>query len=159
MNKIENDDQSGESGESGKSGGGVAGKIKFDWEVLPVTKKLPPGEVKRILAALKQSHLEKVRKERIKRKDRKALKEGKRTNQYGAANGYGYGGGPAGNNKKHPILGDSAQFSGMIDHQVTPVPDENTADTNPEQRNENKNELTLGLRLAPTNTPKPRPNY
>ena len=119
--------------------------------------ELPFDERKRLLMVHQDVHELKVKAQKEKREHYRQLKEGKMSletfrENYGANAQY----------KPNPILADKAQFSGSTDRQVNQLPNENIADTNPEQRNELRNELThrLQYRPDPMFNPKPRgPGY
>ena len=154
--------ESDEEGEGGTgTGGGAAGEIKFRYKdpysVSPRDEQLPSEEIKRLLTIHKDQHKGQVDKQKQTRKERAALKEGKVLYNKQQNQGRGFGpGGRMSNYKSHPIA-LKAQFSG-IDKQVSNLPNENEAKTNPELQNrlENRNELRLGQRQ--TFNPKPRPS-
>ena len=156
-----------EGGSGGESSGGSTGEIHFRYKdamsVEPRDDLLPPSEIKRLLAVHKELHKDRVDKQKITRKERKALKEGRvtRVAEQGFRVGRGFGGGAGRYSpyKQHRIA-QKAQFSGM-DKQVIGLPSENRAETNEEQRDalenrlENRNELRF--QNTPKFNPKPRP--
>lgn len=151
------DEGSGEEGKSGKSG-----EIQFRYtDILstpPRDDALPPEEIRRLLAVHKDLHKGRVEKQKLTRKERKALKEGRiifnATAAYRA--GVGGAGGPASAYKTHPI---AIKFSGIRDQKVSAFPSDNISETNLDKKNELENRLENQLRLrhAPTFNPKPRP--
>lgn len=161
-NNNENDlISSGDEDEGGQ--GGQTGAIQFRYQDPFAEKKrddaLPPSEIKRLLTIHNELHKERVDKQKLTRKDRKALKEGKLTAtaqyQQNLRQGRGGSGGFASRFKSHPIS-NKAQFSG-IDRQVVAIPSENKAETNEEQRNELENRLLNRMRHTPKFNPKPSP--
>lgn len=168
-NKIDQDEEGTQEGESGSTGqGGVAGEVRFRYHESLASKPrddaLPPTEIKRLLAIHHDLHKEYVNKQKLTRKERKALKEGI-IKLATTANrlGHGQGKGRASSYKQHPIT-NKAQFSGM-DRQVIGLPNENMSKTNDdkrkdlenrlENRHENRNELRY--QNAPKFNPTPRP--
>ncbi len=165
---IDQDEEDSKGGESGDTGqGGVAGEVRFRYkESLATTPRddaLPPTEIKRLLAVQHDRHKEYVNKQKLTRKDRKALKEGRLQIRQGPGSRRGHGAGRGSHYKQHPIT-NKAQFSGM-DRQVIALPNENMANTNDDRRNELENRLENRLQnrneLRYQNTPKfnptPRP--
>lgn len=144
--------EEGEGGRGGKSGdiGGPRISIEISRDDL-----LAPSEIRRLLKNHGELHKGFVDKQKILRQDRAALKEGRKTLNQMRRAGLGMGGGNVSRFKKHPIS-DRAQFSGMMDSQVTLDPLKNDADTNAEARNEN--ELKFNLRFQPQRTFNPKPS-
>lgn len=163
MKINENDDkETGDQGTGEGGQGGKSGEIAFRYtDVLSVEPRddvLPPIEIRRILAIHKDIHKERVDKQKLTRKERQALKEGRII--YNAAANYrtgigSPGGGTRSQYKTHPI---AAKFSGM-DPKVNAFPSENISETNLDKKNELENRLENKLRLqnAPRFNPKPRP--
>ncbi|MHB1947689.1 MAG: hypothetical protein ACYCQI_06200 [Gammaproteobacteria bacterium] len=149
--------QSDDEGESGQGSGGKTGEIRFIYRdamsLPPRDDMLPPSEIKRLLIIHKDLHRERVEKQKMTRKEREALKEGKLHLQASYMQGLGQGGGTRSNYKKHPIA-NKAQFSG-IDKQTSNLPTEFNAETNLEMQNKLENRYVL--RNAPKFNPKPRP--
>lgn len=150
------------SGSSGSSTGEIHFRYKDAMSVEPRDDVLPPSEIKRLLTVHKEIHKERVNKQKLARKERKALKEGRvarvAVNGVRAGRGGG-GGGRYSPYKQHPIT-QKAQFSGM-DKQVIGLPSENQAQTNEELRDALENRLQNRNELRHQNTPKfnpkPRP--
>lgn len=144
------DDESG-----GNSGQG--GKIEFRDFTGPGAQRddnLPPDELKRMLAVHNDAHESRVKKQKELRDQRNDLKAGKVSLQdyrQGLASGM------SSQYPAHPALSDKAQFSG-VDRQNNPVPTENNAKTNDENRNEleNKYQLRHQPQLAQKFNPKPQ---
>lgn len=142
-NKQEDtDDESG--------AGGNSGQIEFaDFLSSGASKRddmLSPDEKKRLLSQHKGTHEGRVKNQKEVREQRKLLKEGKVSKQ-------SYQQGMVAESSQyqaHPILSDKAQFSG-IDRQTNPLPTENVAETNKENRNKLENQYRL--RHAPQHAP------
>jgi len=164
--KIDQDEegkQDSGSGDLGEIGGEIRFRYKDAMSIAPRDDVLPSSEIKRLLAVHKELHKERVDKQKVTRKERKTLKEGR--THFAAGDGLrsGYGSGQHSTYKQHPIT-NKAQFSGM-DRQVISLPNENRAETNEEKRNdlenrlehrlENRNELRR--QNTPGFNPKPRP--
>jgi hypothetical protein len=157
--------QSGESGQGGQTGqggqGGAAGEIRFRYKdamsIEPRDDALPLTELNRLLAVHKDLHKAYVDKQKLTRKERKILKEGRAslTSRQDIGLGRGGSGGGHSNYKKHPIS-DKAQFSG-VDRQISALPTKNQADTNEQQRADLENRLELRHQNVPKFNPKPRP--
>lgn len=145
-----NDDETGGQGDSGS--GGQTGEIHFRFKdamsLDPRDDMLPPSEIKRLLIIHKDLHKERVDKQKITRKERLAIKEGRVTQTYGQT-GYGMG---VSAFKTHPIT-SKAQFSGIVDKKVIGIPSEFDADINEDKRNE------LEQRYVNRNTPKFSPKF
>lgn len=146
-NKQENDDDTGQ--------GSKTGQVEFHDFLTPgeLRDELPPQEKKRLLAVHGDINIANVKKQKEKRDHYKALKEGKITlaehRQGLAERGMNSG-------FKPHFLSTTVQFgSGVIDSQNNPVPAEQMADTNEENRNELEN--AYRLRYAPQNAPKFNP--
>lgn len=92
-----------------------------------------------------------MKKQKSTREERKQLKEGKVNLQQFRE---GQSAGMSSQYKSHPVLSSKAQFSG-IDRQVTALPEENLANTNPEQRNELQHQYQL--KHQPENAPRFNP--
>lgn len=140
--KLQNEDET-------DSSGSASGQIEFRDFVRDEQSRddlLPPDEIKRLLAVNKTLHEAKVKKQKALRDERQALKEGKMNLQ-----DYHQGLAEQSNYKAHPLLSEKAQFSGR-DRQVNDLPNENVADTNPEDRNELKN--NYDHKYQPHNAPK-----
>lgn len=151
--------QTGESGESGDSGqGGQAGQVEFrDFLASDqhLREDLLPDEKRRLLSVHSGLNEANVKKQKTKRDQYKALKEGKTKLQ-----DYRQGLTGTGANspyRPHRILANKAQFSG-IDRQVNALPNENVADTNEADRNELEQQYRL--RYQPEMQPKfhPKPS-
>lgn len=161
QNKWDDESQGDQGSQSGDTGsGGKSGEIGFRYKTeIYRDEQLPPAEIRRLLQIHKEAHKAYVTKQKLTRKERLALKEGRKdlTSQYRL--GQGAGGGGRSTFKKHPIS-NKAQFSG-IDKQLSGLPTENAAETNEELRNqlENKLENKYNHRFTPTKqfNPKPRP--
>lgn len=161
INQDEEDKQGGESGSTGQ--GGATGEVRFRYRDAmstgPRDDERSPSEIKRLLDVLDDRQLELVKKQKDKRKDRKAVKEG-RVSLSAANSGLRSGGGRSSPYKDHPTLVNKAQFNGM-DPQMVPLVNKNNADTNQENRKENRLENRLQNQLRHQNVPKfnptPRP--
>jgi len=146
----------GESGESGQ--GGKSGQIEFR-DFLASTEStrddlLSRDEIRHLLIVHENVHEAHVKKQKILKENRQAVKEGKIS-----VENYRQGLGNSANSqyKVNPKLADKAQFSG-IDRQENPLPNENIADTNQDKRQEL--DYQYRLRYQPQNAPKfipPRP--
>lgn len=161
-----NADEEDESGDSGHLGGSG---VEFRFDISPSERRddlLSTDDLKRLLKVHHDLHYDLVKKQKIERKNRNEIKEGKRPN---VANNYNVGNAGFGMNhggKPHP-LSQKAYFSG-IDKQVIGLQSENVANTNEGQKNELearlelKNRLQHKNRLEHKNTPKfnptPRPH-
>lgn len=159
--KFTDDPDTDESGteEGGEGEGGQSGQIEFR-DFLGGAERmrddlLSPEEKARLLSVHQDVHEIRVKKQKELREQRQALKDGKISLQ-------NYREGLAGNGinsqyKANPILANKAQFSG-IDRQVIALPNENVAETNPEQRDELEHRYRLSHRLenAPVFNPKPQ---
>ena len=146
----EDDDKGGEGG--GKSSGDIHFRYKDILSTGPRDDVLPEGEIKRLLIVHQDLHKNRVEKQKVTLKERKAAKEGRYENKN---RGHGFAGGGASPYKKHPIS-NKAQFSG-IDRQVTALPTENQAETNSETKEKLENQNRNVLRHSPKFNPKPRP--
>lgn len=162
FNPNEDDDESGQTGAGGQSGE-IAFRYRDIFAAEPRDDILSPDQVKQLLHEHIALHKEYVTKQRILRKDRKALKEGpvnlttpiqseRQSKQYGV------GLGEKSNYKMHPIA-LKAQFSGATDQKVVNIASINTAETNEENRDKLENRFQNQLRMtnAPKFNPKPRP--
>jgi hypothetical protein len=149
-------DEEGQGGEGGQTGsGGKSGEIGFRIQTeIFRDDLLHPGEIKRLLQIHSEAHKEFVNKQKILRKERAALKEGRK--DYSAQQrGTHSGGTTVSRYKKHPIS-NKAQFSG-IDKQVSTLPSENEAETNEKLRNDLENRYNHRLQPTRQFNPKPRP--
>ncbi len=164
MTKKNQDEKKYLPEESGDSKGGKTGAVEFHYrDILSTDERddnLPEAEAKHLLTVQIARHYELVNEQRLKRKERDAIKNGRvNTSSYDAL-GLRRGGGGGGDispYKKHPIS-DNAQFSGATDRKVTGVPCENNAETNEQNKNDLLNELQLRHRLThqPKFNPRPR---
>jgi hypothetical protein len=155
-----NQDQDDESGDSGHLGGSG---VEFHFDISPGERRddlLSTEELKRLLKVHHDLHYDLVKKQKIERKNRNEIKEGKRptvANDYSIGNS-GFGANQGG--KQHPLT-QKAYFSG-IDKQVIGLQSENVANTNEGQKNELEARLELKNRLQHKNAPKfnptPRPH-
>ena len=156
----EEDEQSGEGGQGG-AGSAIEFRFKDAMSVQSRDDLLPPAEIDRLLLVHKELHKTLVNKQKATRKERQAMKEGRLnlTTRYEAGGAFraGVSAGRYSPYKQHPIS-QKAQFSG-IDRQVTLLPTENVAETNPEPRNElqHQHELQHRHQHVPRFNPKPRP--
>jgi hypothetical protein len=145
-----------DEGESGEGKGGKTDAVHFRFRdaasIPPRDDVLPPTEIKRLLIVHQELHKGYVDKQKMTRKERAALKEGKLHLVRNYQQARGYQGGFSGY-KKHPIS-NKAQFSG-IDKQTSFLPTEFDAETNLEMREKLENRFTLMNR--PKFSPKPRP--
>lgn len=116
---------------------------------------LPPDEKKRLLAAHREGHESRVKKQKERREHYKAVKAG---HSPVSTLRESLGSGMNSNYRPHPLLSDKAQFSG-VDAKVNPNPTDHLADTNENDRHELENEYRL--RHAPQFTPKfnPKPQF
>ena len=158
MQDEDKDDEGGKNGGHGESGKGGAGvRYRDPFAVKQRDDMLPPAEIKRLLLLHKEIHKGRVEKQKIARKERDAVKE-KRPGAV-AGHGQGYGAGVQSNAaRQHPTLSKAAQFSG-IDKQVVPLPHDNLAETNQDQKQELefRHELRHQHQLTQKFNPKPRP--
>lgn len=146
--------------DSGSGSGGQSGQIEFrDFTASTQHTRddlLPADEKKRLLSVHKDTHEQRVKKQKDLRELRTELREGKLNQQRyreGLAKA-GLGGGSQ--YKANPVLANAAQFSG-IDKQENPLPTHNEANTNDGDRKELADRFEL--RYAPKNAPvfNPRP--
>lgn len=167
MNENENDklkqkeDDQGDQGEQGGAEGKGSGTVFRYVDVLstePRDDVLPPNKIKRLLSEHKDIHKRRVDNQRITRKERKAIKEGRviLTSSATYRAGFRAAGGSNSLYKTHPI---AYKFSGIRDTKVSAFPSDNIAETNVEKKEELQNRLENQLRLrhAPKFNPKPRP--
>lgn len=158
LDTAEDSDNSGQADDGSDSSTGTQSGIVFREFIGSAPSRedlLPPDEKKRLIIVHQDLHEVRVKKEKSLREDRKALKEGKITVEsyhQGMSSGF------QSQYKINPILADKAQFSG-IDRQVIPLPSENVAETNQENRNELEHQYRL--RYAPDSAPRfnPKPIY
>jgi hypothetical protein len=156
---IKNDDERDDTqgGGSGQ-GGGKTGTKGFRVQ-LEISRDdlLAPNEIKHLLKIHQEYHKTHVDRQKLLRKERAALKEGRKdlVAQYRSQLGLGSGSGGVSPFKKHPIS-NKAQFSGM-DRQTSILPTENTAETNSEMRNDLENRYNHRHQPKPGFNPKPRP--
>ncbi len=151
-----------EGGESGDAGG-KSGAIEFH-DFLANAESirddlLSPDDKKRLISSHKDTHELRVKSQKNKRDQYKAVKSGQiplQTFREGKGAGMGMNA-----FKANPVLADSAQFSGSTDKQVNALPTENLAETNEDKRDELVNELRhrLGYQAQPKFAPKPQGPY
>ena len=163
--RLLEDDETGESGETGQTGA-----IEFRYrDILSTDARddiLPESEIRRLLSVLEQVHKGRVDNQKIERKRRDDLKQGRVQAQSYDALGLRIGGGAGGGGtspyKTHP-LSEHAQFSGATDRKVTGVPSDSLSETNDDMQNKLREELDLRhrhqLQAAPKFNPKPRGPY
>jgi hypothetical protein len=161
--QMDQDDEStgGEGGQS-DTGTGASG-VAFHLDFLTGERRddlLSSEELKRRLIVHNDILYDLVKKQKIERKTRLEIKEGKRptvSNAYPGGTGYGMG-----DNKveKHPVT-EKAYFSG-IDKKVIGVLSESENIANEDKKNKFEQTLELKNRLQHTHTPKfnptPRPS-
>lgn len=160
----ENEDKSGsQSGGEDKGGrGGKSGEIGARVKIeISRDDLLSPSELKRLISTHQDLHKSYVDKQKLLRKERKALKEGQKAlvkQIHQSRMGLG-GGGSAARFKQHPI-NNKAQFSG-VDKQVSNIPTQFEAETNSKLKNdlENRHELKHQFQPKRTFNPKPRGPY
>lgn len=142
----------GESGQGGKATGSIQFTFK-DERLGSQRDDLSPEEEKRLLAVLKDTHKERVDKQKRTRKERADIKNGRislnASHRGMVARG---GGGGQSRFKKHPI---SDKFAGR-DPQVSPLTDKYTGETNP--ANQEQLEYQHQLRHRHTMQFNPRPS-
>jgi hypothetical protein len=159
LNEEDDSGQGSFGGTGDESGGGIGGKIHFRFRdaasLPPRDDVLPITEIKRLLIVHGELHKERVDKQKQTRKERAALKEGKKLATHGQQQRQGFGG--SARFKQHPIA-NKAQFSG-IDKQVTGLPTEFDAETNAEMQDrlENRLQNRLQHQNVPRFNPTPRP--
>lgn len=137
-----------ESGSGTGTGGSQGGAIEFR-DFLPGGEtKLPPGEEKQKLAEHKGKNSECIDKQKKLRDSRNDIKEGKVAT---AGSQYGNGAGNSSNYRKHPIIGNAAEFDGA-DPNMSLDPNQNEAETNSEK----KEELTYTYQKKFENQEKPK---
>jgi len=144
-------------GEGSKGKGGKSGEIGFRVKTeISRDDLLSPTELNRLRAAENGFNKAQVDKQKLLRKERAALKEGRKdlVAQYRGQLGHG-GGGSTSRYKQHPIA-NKAQFSG-IDKQVSQIPSESEANTNDQLRNDLENRYNLTYQHQPKRTFNPRP--
>jgi hypothetical protein len=161
FNEIELDEadesDGGENGQSGTSG------VEFHLDFLTGETRddlLSPEDLKRLLKVHNDLHYDLVKKQKIERKTRLEIKEGKHpiiSNDYTGDTGYGMSHSDV---ETHPI-NETAYFSGTIDKKVTfsPLDTQNIANDDKKKELVKRNELKNEHRLQHTHTPKfnPRP--
>lgn len=148
--RDEDEDESG----SGTKSGSLDFKDFLGSDQYSRDDLLSSEDIKRLLSAHQDMNAANVQKQKEKKDQYKALKEGKvgldqfRREAHGAQSSY----------QAHPALADKAQFSGT-DSQVQVLPSEHTAETNEADANRLDNEYQLRYSLQ--NTPKfnPKPQY
>lgn len=135
--------------------GGIAGEIAFRYKDPmsgPVRDDfLPPQEIQRLLIIHKDTHKDRVDKQKIKRQEREAQKAGKYVSSLEKTYTQGGGSGPSSSYKSHPIS-QKVQFSGMRDSEVVGIANLNDAETNAELKDKLENRFENKYR----NTPKLR---
>ena len=158
-NRLKTIEDESADGSGASTSGGQGGKIEFrDFLATGVHLRddiLPYEEQKRLLSNHSDIHELKVKQQKEKRDQYKALKNGEiklaahRAQRMNAGMGSQY--------KQNPILANKAQFSG-IDQQVNMLPTENLAETNQDKRDELRNELQFRYQpqYQPSFNPKPR---
>ncbi len=150
MTIQDDENQEGKTGQGGKSG-------EKGFRIQQETSRddlLTPKQLK-LHQEINKAYVE---KQKILRKERAAIKEGRNdvVAQLRAARGLGMGsGGSSSPFKKHPIS-DKAQFSG-IDKQISGIPTLNETNTNDEKRNELENRYNLTHQPKRTFNPRPSP--
>lgn len=155
--KLQDEDDQGEQGGTGTQTGGTEFHYVDVLSTPPRDDVLPPNEIRRLLSEHQDLHKKRVDNQKLTRKERKAIKEGRvilnSTATYRA--GLRATGG-ASLYKTHPI---AYKFSGMRDTKVSAFPSDNIAETNLDKKEELQNRLENQLRLrnAPKFNPKPRP--
>lgn len=152
---TEEEDQ-GEQGSAGEQGGtGVRYVDVLTTE--PRDDLLPPNEIRKLLREHQELHKKRVDNQKLTRKERKAVKEGRviLTSNATYRAGFRAAGGRSAY-KTHPI---AHKFSGIRDTKVSVFPEDNNAETNLAKKEELQNRLENQLRLrhAPKFNPKPRP--
>jgi len=150
------EDEDREGGGASSSGSGVQFRDFLGDKQANRDDLLSAEEIRRLMVVHGDVHEIKVKKQKELRDQRKSVREGKVS--LNAFRQGLMGGGLASQYKVNPILADKAQFSG-IDSQVTPLPDENIAETNPDLRDalEHQYRLQNQPRNAPHFHPKPKP--
>lgn len=152
---ISDDETDGETGSS-SSGGSRSGQIEFKEFVaktVPLREDLmPPEERKRLLIVHGQINEASVKKQKARREEYKALKEGRMD-----LHAFRQAGLSGGGVKPH-FLADKRQFSGA-DKQVNPLGTEHVSETNNDKKNELHYRLELQNRpeFVPRSAPKPNP--
>jgi hypothetical protein len=151
LNGSSNDTEGAEgTGTSGGQGGQIEFRDFIGTGAGSREDLLAPQDKLHLLSMHKEVHETRVKKQKALREARLAVKQGKVS-----VDSYRQGLASAGTNaqyKANPILANKAQFSG-IDRQVNALPNENVAETNPEQRYQLSNRME--------NTPRfhPKPQY
>lgn len=146
------DSEEGGSG-SGGQGSGIAFRYHDAAEVAPRDDALPPSQVKHLEIVQIDRHKSVIDSQKRKREERKAIKEGKQIYTNAARHGRGLGGGGGGSSpfKKHPIS-NTAQFGAGTDNTVNPIPSQNQAETNNEEKQRHENEYVHRLKYMPKPT-------
>lgn len=133
--------------------GGKTGDIEFTFHNTladqPRDDQLPEDEKKRLLNTHQSLHQQQVLKQKQLRDQYIALKEGRIPKIQSAMRGNNLS-----NYKKH-FLSNKAQFSG-VEKQTQPLPSENEAETNPEQRQELQLQNRLQLQNEYTHKYRPQ---
>lgn len=148
-------EEEGDVGGGQQSGGGAGGEIRFHYKDMYSTvlrdDTLPPHELKHLLMIHQDLHKDRVNKQKMTRKERAALKEG-RLHHTAQNRALGVGGGTS-KYRQHPIS-HKAQFSGM-DKQTSILPHDFDAETNLDRQNELEHRFVL--QNMPKFNPKPMP--
>lgn len=156
--KFIEDDQDGDQGETGGQGSGIEFRYVDVLSTEPRDDLLPPNEIKRLLGTHQELHKQRVDNQKLTRKERKAIKEGRviLTSNASYRAGMRATGGGFSAYKTHPI---AHKFSGMRDTKISSFPSDNNAETNLNKKEELQNRLEnkLSLRNMPKFNPKPRP--
>ena len=153
---LKEEEDKGEQGGTGE-GSGVPFRYVDVLSPEPRDDILPPNEIRRLLREHQELHKKRVDSQKLTRKERKAVKEGRviLTSNASYRAGFRAAGGRSAY-KTHPI---AHKFSGIRDTKVSVFPEDNNAETNLNKKEELQNRLEnkLRLRLAPGFNPKPRP--
>lgn len=145
------------SGTGGKGGGETEMRWKDPFAAPTRDDLLPPQEKNRLKKVHEMVNKGLVDKQKQTLAERKLMKEGVRhvtKQQYGQTKGFGSGRGVVSRYKQHPI---AKKFNGKIDKQLSPLANENEANTNPELKEQLENRLENKYRNTPKFNPKPRP--
>lgn len=137
-NTIQDEEEDG-TGDIGGQTGGVQFHYSDVLSIEPRDDVLSPEEIHRLLKTHDGITYDRVRNQKIKRQDRKILKEGANlvSTIYNKNAMRGTGGSAPSRYKTHPI---AIKFSGIRDQNILPT-NENTADINNDLRNELKKRL------------------
>src|SRR5947207_2913764 len=119
--KPKDEDEKGDQGGEGSQSSGIPFRYTDVLSTEPRDDVLPPTEIRRLLSEHQDLHKARVDKQKLTRKERKAIKEGRVILNSSATYRAGFraAGGAASQYKTHPI---AYKFSGIRDLKVSAFP-------------------------------------